>query len=370
MASVITALSLVTGGQVVLFNPGNASAGTTCMTYGLQTCLQDIHNTVDPIVAGAQQIVNNCRNGAGQCGAIMDAVDAVKAAEQNCINQTPGTLCGDSLRGAQAILQGCVNETQGTVCGDALRLAKDAAQDEVQAALVVVNAVLGLAIATIESCVGGTNNLCNAALEQATQAEQTGFDTDSVQVTYWDEDGNLIGTTPATTTLADSSGVVTDDTVDPMALSGVPTTPNVDTPTVAMASGPACTSGHVCGNPTYQGCAKWKVWRTRYGNFGRMMFRVHVDVYYCWSNKVIERATLDVQKYVTDISDGVQNGGIVSDDEYYYQYWSGIPDSGHASQVQWEMKENCGPWGCPTHRYPWIHEYVHGDGTMYFHTGS
>jgi hypothetical protein len=197
-----------------------------------------------------------------------------------------------------------------------------------------------------------------------------GAATDSVQATYWDENGNLIGTTPASVTPADTTGVDSTYTTDPFALSSVPTTPTVDTPTADILSTPVCSSGHVCGNPTYQGCGKWQVWRTQYDSTGVELFRFHVDVYYCWKNHVINTSSLNVSTYVTDESYGVQDNGNVENNEYYYQYWSGIDNSGHASQVERHISYCAFKYGCYQDKYPWIHEYVHGDGTMYFHTGD
>ena len=55
----------------------------------------------------------------------------------------------------------------------------------------------------------------------------------------------------------------------------------------------------------------------------------------------------------------------------YYDYWDGVTNSGHASKYQRHV-QLCvgGSVGCYKNLYPWIHEYVHGDGTMYFHTGG
>lgn len=203
-----------------------------------------------------------------------------------------------------------------------------------------------------------------------------GSATESVSVDYYDDNGNFIVSTPANTEPADSTGLVSNDAPDPGdSIQDLPddsaaTEPVYITTDSAMQGLINCGEGKVCGSPTYKGCATWHVWRTHRDDFGHVTFTFHVDVHFCWKAKHICTCpdALRVDTYLSDEDHVVQDRGNSQNDEYYYRYWSGVSNSGHASKVQRHI-DYCLNW-CYYTIYPWIHEYVHGDGTMYYHTGD
>jgi hypothetical protein len=139
----------------------------------------------------------------------------------------------------------------------------------------------------------------------------------------------------------------------------------------AMQGVVSCGEGKVCGSPTYKGCVTWHVWRTHYDDFGHLTFKFHVDVHFCWKSKHICTCpdALRVETYLSNEDSVIDDNGNSQNDEYYYRYWSGKANSGHASKVKRHIKY-CMASYCYNTEYPWIHAYVHGDGTLYYHTGD
>ena len=206
-----------------------------------------------------------------------------------------------------------------------------------------------------------------------------GAATEGVSATYYDDYGNVIATTPETVEPADDTGVISSDTADPGdSIQGLPddspaTDPLYMTTDTAMQGMVSCSSGKVCGSPTSHGCVTWDVWHAHYDDAGHLMFKFHLDVHFCWKKKHICTCPdpLRVETRLSDTDPVIDDQGNIKDDssEYYYQYWNGISDSGHASKETRHI--NYCMWDvCYDHIYPWIHEYVHGDGTMYYHTGE
>jgi hypothetical protein len=219
----------------------------------------------------------------------------------------------------------------------------------------------------------------------STQLNVDGPATDGVEGDYYDDNGTYVGSTPTSTSPADSSGLVSSDAPDPGdSLVNLPDpdqtmtnefSPPDNSALVVSLENLTCKSGEVCGTPRKSGCVSWHVWHTQYDADGfHKMYTFNVDVHFCFKSKHICTCpdALRVETYLTDEDPVVDDlGNVAPDDEYYYQYWDNVSNSGHASKVKRHI-EYCvgGDVGCYTNKYPWIHEYVHGDGTMYFHTGG
>jgi hypothetical protein len=93
-----------------------------------------------------------------------------------------------------------------------------------------------------------------------------------------------------------------------------------------------------------------------------------VAVHYCWQNRVIQ-GTPNVTPYMAYVDPTVKdNGESSSDTQYFYDYWQGVSHSGYAVKDQRSI-DYCETF-CYQHKDPWIHVYVHGNGTFYFHTGD
>jgi len=214
-------------------------------------------------------------------------------------------------------------------------------------------------------------------LSSTAQQADLGYSTESVSATYYDDNGNVIASTPQSTSPADSTGLTTGDEPDPGdSLQNLPddstvTEPAYITAESAMQGMINCSQGKVCGSPTYKGCATWYVTLTHYDDFGHTMFKLHEDVFFCWKAKHICTCpqALRVSQYLTNTDPVIEDNGNTQNEEYYYQYWDGKSNSGHASKMKRSITYSVGGWDY-NHIYPWIHEYVHGDGTMYFHAGT
>lgn len=204
---------------------------------------------------------------------------------------------------------------------------------------------------------------------------------DSVSADYYDDAGNFIASTPESDSPSDN-GFTSSDSPDPGdSLTELPDPEGMVASQLLTDDGPAfiadiqntaCSAGKTCGTPTYSGTVTWHVWHTQYADDGyTILYRYNLDVHYSYKARKINTTSLWVHSYMTK-EDPVVND--LGDDEswnQYYEYWNGVSNSGHASKYKRHL-EYCvgGPVGCYENKYPWIHEYVHGDGTMYFHTGG
>jgi hypothetical protein len=112
----------------------------------------------------------------------------------------------------------------------------------------------------------------------------------------------------------------------------------------------------------------WQVWRTEVHQDIKD-YRYEVDVHFCWQNNRIRRKTLTVAASLSHINPIINDDGNTETDNAFYPYFSGITYSGHLSKYQRHV-QYCGASICYASEDPWIHEYVHGDGTMDFHTGK
>lgn len=138
--------------------------------------------------------------------------------------------------------------------------------------------------------------------------------------------------------------------------------------TPATATSSVCGSGRTCGTPTASGCTTWKVWRTE-RHQGITDYHYQVNVHFCWRNRVIRRGSVSVSSSLTNIAVNINDDGNTEADNAFYDYWPMVGRSGHSSLYQRHV-QYCAGWFCYDHEDPWIHVYVHGDGTMSFHTGT
>lgn len=189
----------------------------------------------------------------------------------------------------------------------------------------------------------------------------------SASATYTDLNGNPIGTTPTTDQTADDGDVyafVQPGSSEDIVSSQQPMTQM----TAAVASTTNCKSHQLCGTPSQSGCVTWHVYRHEISNQISVYYD-NLDVYYCWSNGSIRKNTLNVNNYITNAKSWINDQGVSSKDDYYYSFNGGSPTSGHASKYTRHI-QYCEWSVCWANQYPWIHEYVHADGTMYYSDGT
>lgn len=198
------------------------------------------------------------------------------------------------------------------------------------------------------------------------------YATESVRATYYDAHDRVIARTPTTTTHVAAHTAAPSGPTAPATADGDSSTNDRFRPAASMtpaaAASTTCKSGRICGSPTRAGCVTWQVYRTEVHQ-GITDYRYEVDVHYCWKNRVIRRRTVTVTSSLTHIAPVINDQGTTEADNGYYTFFPGVTDSGHFSKYQRHV-QYCGGWICYAYEDVWIHEYVHGDGTMYFHTGT
>jgi len=132
---------------------------------------------------------------------------------------------------------------------------------------------------------------------------------DSVVADYYDDAGNYIASTPESDSPADNT-LLSNDSPDPGdSLTELPDPEGTvasqlltdDSPAVvADIQNTACSSGKVCGTPTYSGTVTWHVWHTQYSSDGyTVLYRYNLDVHYAYKARKINTSTLWVHSYMT-----------------------------------------------------------------------
>jgi hypothetical protein len=196
------------------------------------------------------------------------------------------------------------------------------------------------------------------------------YATEGASANYYDSSGNLIGGSSDSSDL-NGSKVLEANSPDSGLGTDTPTDDGSSDPaamTAAIANATAtCHSGQRCGTPTKSGCTTWHVHRTEV-HTGIVAFHFNLDIHFCWANGMITPGTLNVNPYISDARPWISDQGNSEASNYYYDYWPNEIDTGHASKYERHLQQTEGVLS--TNEYPWIHEYVHSDGTMDFHTGD
>jgi hypothetical protein len=192
------------------------------------------------------------------------------------------------------------------------------------------------------------------------------YATVAVAATYFTPAGMVIARTPVTTTRTSVNGP------SPTARDGDSSTTDSARAraavTAKVAASTTCRSGTVCGTPTKTGCATWRVWRTEVHQ-GITDYHYELDIHLCWKNRKITPSSVDVSSSLSRLGAVINDDGNTQSDNGFYVYFGGFVHSGHYSKYQRHV-QYCAASICYDHEDPWIHAYVHGDGTLYFHTGT
>jgi hypothetical protein len=192
------------------------------------------------------------------------------------------------------------------------------------------------------------------------------YATVAVSATYYNASGQVVARTPVTTARIPASGPRPAGTDGDSKAADSARIHSAVTSKLAAAT--TCKAGKVCGTPTKSGCATWRVWRTEVHQ-GITDYRYEVDVHLCWSKRKIKPSSVNVSSSLSRIGAVINDNGNTQSDDGFYAYFGGLATSGHYSKYQRHV-QYCAASLCYDHEDPWIHAYVHGDGTLYFHTGT